>query len=854
MAAKGPNAAREIEEEEDQESGRFNQAQLKAVSNKEKDGATTLAEDKEFKGIYMEARKQLSKNGTSLSEQERKAFQERLLIANEERDPKKLATIQKHIDDTIKETQTLTKGYFEGLERNKDLFGKDASRNVDTLKEYKDDFAKQDVAKKKEWANKLTDEVKSLQDLRTQLIKTVGEGKESEAYMDKFNKLRRHEKKDYLKEIKEGVQEFTKTIEALKKSGLYSDEEIKNLSVKYREAPLDKQKKILAELQEDAKSDTIKAVQDTFKKFSPEMQKAHEAALKRARGLKAKKEVIEQMKENLRDKLIQLWQNSKYQSPKEKAFLVASIEKEQKPEMLEMFVKSFPQVENTLKGFAKAYEKTPPNVQAQYDFWNADYSEKEKIAKECDKHMELGGKWNEKIDKLVNNAEGAVKKPLIATISAGKYKTGFEKLSIKDKEATLKSSTLDDPRRKIVVDRFGKLPKEVQEKNKQFYNMRLRDRMELTGRLEGGINKKAELTKDYEKKLADLVEQRLLSPLSVEEKMNEFAKLDDEKKMKSELDKSDLDSPGRRKVLETFEDLPEATRKPHEVKFYNQDQTDRIETLKTLLPDGGTELAGSLAGMEAAKELTDKLETETELKAYRDMANEFRVKNNQKAEMELRQKIADLDSEDKANLERLEELKMLENPDSQFIGDLLTHVKAEAGMKEEIQANHIMFEIADRAHAHELHSKKQGMEARTAANDNSEMGELSQELFDYSDGEQMLDQRTGRAIDMQIFDENDLFRNKNVVKINEHRKRFKKDGQTFTDSPARLGQYGLRDHSGKELKGEELMQYKRKKATLLAAKILSMGTDGQVTGTPSNEVVNEMLRAIDEMDDFQDAA
>lgn len=844
--AKGPESARAFDTDTEDPDRKFADSQLESVSKGKKDANTIMAENREFTGIYNSARKQLMSNGTVLSEEEKKAFQEKLMLANQDRDPKKLAAIEKSINETIKLTHQLTQDYFQGLDKNKELFGKDKSRNVDTLEEYKNQFREQKVDKKKEWTNKLGDEIKSLQELRNQLIKVVGDNKESKAYFDQFNKLRRHEKKDFLKELKTSVESFTKVTETLKKSGLYSDEEIKSLSVRFREAPLDQQKKMLAELEEDAKNDSIKSVQDTFKKFSPETQKKYEADLKKARGLKAKKEVIENMKKGLRETLIALWQGSKYQSPKEKSFIVSSIGKEEKPEMLEMFVKSFGEVEKTLKGFAKAYEGTPPNVQAQYDFWNAEYADKEKIAKECGEHMDKIGKWNKKLDT-------AMKDRLIGKESAGKYKTKFEKLTVKEKELVLGKSTLDDPRRKDVRDRFEALPKDIRDKHEHFYEMRLRDRTKLVEGIEDNMEKSEDMKEAWGDKLKKMVASHLLSPDSVGPYEEWFADLDVDE-MEEAMEDSDLDNPQREKVLEVFGELPDDVRKTHEAAFHKEDLTGRIEMLKTLLPDGGAELERTLSSMEAATELTKNLQKQTKLNAYLNMANEFRDKKNQQAELEMREKVARLNPDDEANTERLEELRMLENPDSQFIGDLLSHVKDQAGMEEEIQANHLLFEIADRAHAHELHTKKQGMESRVASNDNTEFGELSGELFDYSDGEQMLDRETGKVREMQIFDENDLFRNKKVVDIREHRKRFKKDGERFTDSPARLGQYGVRDHTGKEMKGEELMQYKRRKATAFAAKILSMGTEGQITGTPSDEVVDEMMKAIDEFDDFKNAA
>ncbi len=823
--------------------------QIEDLENRKKDADTVLHENKAFQGIYADARKQLQKNGTALSEKERKDFEDKLVIANQDRDPKKIAAIQKHIDDTISETHKLTAEYFAGLDKNKELFGKDTARRLDTLQEYKDEFGKQTIDKKREWHGKLGEEVKSLKEIRDQLVKTIGSGKEAEGYMEQFNKLRRTEKKDYLKEVKTSVEGFKKAVDAFKKSGLYSDEELKDMSVRFREAPLDKQKKLLAEYEEDAKSDSIKSVQTTFKKFSPETQKRYEETLKKARGLKAKKEVIEQMKQGLRDKLIKMTQDSKYQSTEEKS-QVLSIEKEDRPEMLEMFVKGFPAAEKKLMEFAKVYESMPVNVQAQYDFKNSHYGDKEKIAEDCKKHGEKIKQWNKKL-------EDKVKARHISEASAEKYKPRFEKLSLRDKDATLRQSTLDDPRRAKVLQRFENeniIPKEMQEKHKQFYNMRLEDRLKLVDELEKGIEKTDMIKHDWSAKLNDLVERHLLSPESVDSYQKWFSELENPKEMEKALEKSDIDNPQREKVLETFQKLPDDVRAKHENMFYQQDLTGRIETLRTLLPDGGAQLELALSSMAEAQKLTENLENHTKLQTYRDLANDFKKDGNRKAEIEIRGKIAEIEEDDEANNERLEELKMLENPDSQFIGNMLTQVRDQAGMQDELMANKIMFEIADRAHAHEIHSKRRGMESRVAANDNVEYANLSEAIYEHSEGEKMLDAETGKAIDMQVFDEADMLQNHNVASIQKHRNRFKADGERMTDTPSRLGQYGVRDKSGKELVGDELVRYKIENATKLAEKILSIGSKGQIKGKPSPEAVAEVLKAMDENEGLRLAA
>lgn len=858
MARSSALEHKDLDLEKDQDS-KFSDKQIDAVSKGKKDAATTLEEQRRFDAIYTGARKQLLQNGTSLSETERKEFQEKLLFANQERDPKKLEEVQKHIGETIAETHKLTENYFKGLDRNKELFGKDKSRSVDTLQEYKNEFTKQDLKTKKDWSNKLGDEVRSLQDLRNDLVKVVGGGKEAQAYFDQFNKLRRSEKREFLKELRGNVEAFTKTMETLKKSGLYSDEEIKNLSVRFRESPLDQQKKMLIDLQEDAKNDSIKSVQETFKKFSPETQKKYEAALKKARGLKAKKELIDEMKQNLRSTFIALYENASFQdskgqtrrlnSPQEIKTLISSIDKEQRPEVLEMFIKGTPEANKKLTEFAKSYDHAPANVQTQYDFWNADYSKKEQMAQECEKHEKKIGEWNKKLDK-------AIQDQLIGTVSAGRYRTQFEKLNLKQKDEVLQRSTLDDPRRKDIRDRFQKLPVEIQKKHEHFYDMGLEDRTKLVIKEEKNLERVAKVQEAWENKIQGMIENHLLSPESEEAYIKWLAEMENVEDMEKALDTSDLDLPERGFILETFQKLPDDVRAKYEAMFYQQDLTDRIETVDMLLPeDARADFRRALSSMEAARQLTDSLEKQTELKTLRNMASEFCDKNNQKAEMEIREKIAKLEPEDEMNQERLEELKMLENPDSQFIGDLLLQMKGQSGTKQEMEAHHLLFETADRAHAHELYTQKQGMEARVgAAHDKREFNELSSELYEYTRGEQMLDRQTGKAIDMQIFDETDLLRNKNVSSLNEHRKRFKKDGEVITETSARLGQYGLRDHTGKELKGEELLQFKRQKAMEYTLKVLQTGTAGEFSGIPSEAAVNEMLKALDEIDDFRNVA
>lgn len=813
--------------------------QLEDLAKRRTNASEVINKNEAFANIYWATRQDVQKADNVLSKEERKRFEEQLDALRAEKDPEKIRKLQQVIQGTITETRDLTQRYGAELDKNKDLFGKDKARGVDTLQEYKDEFKGKELKAKREWSRKLDDELKSLRDLRANLIKVVGEGKEVKSYMDKFGTMRRHEKRNYVKDLAPVVEGFRKACDTLRKAGVYSEDELENLGTRFREAPLDAQKRMLKDVEQEAKDESAKGLQDVFKKFSPDTQKKWDPELKKARGLKAKKDVIGRMKQGLRDRLIELWQKSKYQSPKEKSFITASIEKEDRPEMLEMFVASFGKVEETIKGFAKKYESMPAEVQAQYDFWNADYSEKESISKQCDRHAEKITKWEAKL-------EAAVKERLVSKTSAAKYSTGFKKLSLPEKDRILSQSVLDDPRRKAVLMRFTKLCEknpDLAEKNKHFDDMRLRDRIELVNTLEDGLDKKADCKDKWKKKVEEKVAGRLLAKNSAKAYEDWFNDLEDTDEMEAHLQDSDLDDPRREKVLQTFEELSEKERGPHTNMFYNADLTGRIELLHRILPDNGAALDAALSNMEAAKVGVDALEQQTALTTYHELATTFQKRGNLDGETEIRQKIAKLDPEDEQNAQRLEELKMLKNPNAQYLGQMINNVANIPGMREDLLTHKVMFEIAERARKSEVLRNQQHLDRRALAQGSAELAELSGDLYEYTEGKMMLDERTGMAVDMQVFDAREMLQERKPEALARHRRKFKEEGN-IRDHQSQFGRYGLINEKGEEKTGTEADTTVRTEAARITQKILETGTKGQFKGKPSDEAVKIMMDAL----------
>ncbi len=836
MAKYGPESSSQYEDGPkrkdgtDRKSG-ISDEQFDQFKKGEKDAETIKNEARDVSLIHTNIRNLLAKDQV-LGKEEKEAYEKALEAARMKSDPNRLADIKKDIDQNIDASHKLLQSYVGQLDKNADLFGKDKARNIDTLADKKKEFKEANLDGKKEGTKKLDGELKSLRSIRDNLIKVIGDGKGAKVYMDRFGKMTEKEKVDYVDGLKDNMAAFKKLFEQLKKTDISDDDELESLSIRFGEATPEGQKKMLAEMEQELKDGDVKSVKDEFKKFSEPRQKKFEAKLKKARGLKAKKEIVEEMKGEIREEAIAKWTASPLQSPFEKNINAKYMGEEKDAAKLEASLAYIPTAEKTLQGFEAKFKAAPAKVQAQYDFYNVNFSGttsqpgKKEIATECEKHMELIGKWDTKLKDAVGNK-------LVSEISAGKYKDKFAGATIKEKEAALQNSTLDDPRRKESLTRFNKLPAGDQQKHKEFYSLRLRDRVALVENIENDNRERKELCEKYNDKVQEMADGRLLSPKSVKAYQQWFASLETTDEMKEMLENSDLDDPRRDKVLETFETLPESERKKHESIFMNQDLSERIQTLCTILPDGGSALKSSLNGMQEAKSQIDEMQKRTELKVKLEDAMKFEGQKNFQAEFEIRKDIVKLDPEDEINNARLAELQIMVSPNAESIGKAIDEAKGNSTMRDQLEANAVYLRMAHDIKQHELLTKERTFDQRSALHGTAEDQAFSEDFADYTDGESVVDGRTGRAQDAVVFKMTD-FQNLNRDQIHQKKKMLKED-RLITDETQRGKRYNMIDKDGQQLDSTKLENRAKAQSAQITAAIVSRITGGSLSEQAKQE-------------------
>lgn len=826
--------------------------QLDNLREGKTDKDTVIEDKRKFGDIYFNTREKLDKARGILGNDERKVFEQQLKDVYDERDHKGLEQIQKTISETTDASRGLLDRYTRDLDKNQDLFGKDDNRKVNELKEKKDKFRQSSLEEKQEAAKKLEAELKGLRGIRDNLINIIGDGKGAQAYLKRFGTMTEAEKRAYIEATKKIVEKFGKVSEQLKKADLYDEEELENIAVRFHEAPPDEQAKMLEGFEQDLKTENVKYVQDNFKKFSSERQKKYESKLKKARGLAAKKEVIDGMKDEIRRECIEKFNASRLASPEEKNENAKYIGEEQDPARLEQALAYIPTAETNAKKLEDKFTKFPPKIQAQYDFYLARFSNKgtnsqapgkQEIVAECEKHMELMAKWDEKLKTFQGNK-------LLSEGSAAKYAEMFQSLSLKEKEAIIKKSILDDTKQQRInnVTQYEKLKAEhpkLMDKHKEFYSLRLEDRVALVEGIQLEVKERKETTEAYDKKVDEKIESHLLSPKSAKAYKDWFKNLGTVDEMKKMLENSDLDDPRREKVLHVFEkEVPEDTRTKHANTFYNGDLTARIQLLRTLLPDGGTSLDMSLKDMGEAKAHLDELEQKTALKVKLQDASKFEQQKNYRAEYEIRRDIALLDPENEINARRLKILELqygsVATADMAADGMIHAAIEGSGSMRDRMEASAIFLRMAGAIKGQEELTQHKSFEDRSRLTGSEEDRQLSDEFHKYTDGEMYIDATTGRAKKAMTF-RMEEFQNLDRDGI-QAKKRMMREEAQLQDVTQRGKRQDIVDRDGRHLEGKELQDKADHLIEDLTASILASQKDAKIDGQAMKQAIARVMK------------
>ncbi|KKQ72007.1 MAG: hypothetical protein UT33_C0007G0095 [Candidatus Peregrinibacteria bacterium GW2011_GWC2_39_14] len=802
----------------------FNDDDINALSEGKVDAQDIFEQQEAFTRQVIDIRERLERADGVLSAQEQKRYKDKLLDIEISKDRKGLKTLDKEMAATVADTQKLTHSYFEKLDTNRELFGLDKDRHVDTLAEYKQEFKQQDVKGKETYFKQVDQEIDSLRELQDKLVKLVGN---SPAHMEEFNKLRRHEKRDeYLPELETVMKQYNSFMKKLEGSKEYDASEIRMMEMRFKESSVADQKKLLQEWGFEGKTEAgaekvaevAQELKAQFNLFSPTRQKKFDREFADAKTKRRQTEIIDSMRADLKQDYMKRVNGSKYLSSSEKQKALQSVsDKNFDIKFIELCLSSFAQCEAKVKQFEKTYSNAPKEVQDQYHFWEADYEEKQKIIEEVKEHVKIGKEFEAKVKKFAE--EGLVAKKSMSEDKdyIVKWRHNFRKLSLVEKKKLLQNSSLDAPIRKQVLADFRALP-EAQRKpfEKAFMKGNLRERLKILTQLKEQGNEMMKNRDGLTKKVGTMEKRGTLAHKSARA-YEAWIKTLSAEDLKKYAKKSELDDPRREKMLDLFESMPKSAQEKHN-SFYEMDLNERIALMSKLKPEDTKKALDAAENQETAEDNVLDFKKRVEIKALRKVADQFKENGNLQAEMHLHQQILELNPKDKQSLARMQEIQKMENPLLKMLDDKL---QGNDELKRQVEGYQIVDIFETLIRRSELAEGAKGLEERSGKFKDSRMAELNKELAEHSKGTQILDETTGRAIDVEDLDVDRVEEGSDKELVNKYVDLFREERpmNTANQNQSRLRRLTMHKRDGRELKGEEIKQKKAEFEDQLAQKL-----------------------------------
>lgn len=181
-----------------------------------------------------------------------------------------LQSIVRDIDQERSIIEQMKLKYIGTVNQNREYFGKDSARKLDTAQQYIDEFNELGLEEKTKWMELLAGEIDGLKGLYE-----TAKGLAPDA-MDKFNTLRRSEKKEFLAQLKSSREGLKQLDEILSKNSAHlSTAEQEKLRVRMRDVPPEEQAKFLKEIVE-TEIKPREALTQKFRVFPAEFRKAFE--------------------------------------------------------------------------------------------------------------------------------------------------------------------------------------------------------------------------------------------------------------------------------------------------------------------------------------------------------------------------------------------------------------------------------------------------------------------------------------------------------------------------------------------------------------------------------------------------
>lgn len=474
---------------------------IEAVSSGEKTDKQVL----DLFKLKNEVRKKLDSAGELFTDEDRGRW-EKKLAEMEVTDESELKILAKQIEKEAEEIKDKTSEYVRRVESNSKLFGRGTAR------EYIDEFKKQPFETKLQWFEKLDEELAGLRELYEEAKATL-----TSSEFERFKKLRRHQKRNLLEEIRESKKKITDYTAMLKQNAsVFGKGERKKLESDFRDMTAAKQAEAARNLFKEEIQPRIR-LKETYGEFSDSYRRLYSRFVEA--DMQEKEKILAEMKTQL---------EHDYQ----RKLFAAAISIESKQAALSWFVgatikmrcdalKALDQqvaiedrINNEFEALMDEYytllEKNEERPRLAREFYNLQYKEKQEKIRELSELISTRKAEKTETKKLVTKYESMLKVEVRKRVLSGKtmerYLEKFSDHELEAKRSAVYTFEAEMAPRRALLARFEKeFPDAVKKKHgREFYGTGHHGRMvkfeQLRNIYAKEIEEKAKNSKEAEAK------------------------------------------------------------------------------------------------------------------------------------------------------------------------------------------------------------------------------------------------------------------------------------------------------------------------------------------------------------------
>jgi hypothetical protein len=484
---------------------------IEAVSSGEKTDKQAL----DLFRLKNEVRKKLDSAGELFTDEDRKRWEKKLakIEVTDESDLKTLAT---QIEREAEEIKDKTSEYVRRIQLNSKFFGRGTAR------EYIDEFKRQPFETKLTWFEKLDEELAGLRELYEEAKATLTTNE-----FERFKKLRRHQKRNLLEEIRESKKKITDYTAILRQnSSVFGKGEIKKLEADFRDMTAAKQAEAARNLFKEEIQPRIR-LRETYGEFPESYRRLYSRFVES--DMQGKEKIIEQMKTQLEhDYQRKLFAAAISIESKQAAlswFVGASIKmRGEALKALDKQVDVEDRINNEFERLMDEYytllEKNEERPRLAREFYNSQYKEKQEKVRELSELIAKRKTEKAETKKLVSQYEGMLKaevrKRVLSEKTMERYLEKFAEHDLEAKRSAIYTFEAEMAPRRALLARFEKeFPDTVKKKHgREFYGTGHHGRMVKFEQLrkiyakeieeKAKEDKKAETKKEAVKKAPDI--------------------------------------------------------------------------------------------------------------------------------------------------------------------------------------------------------------------------------------------------------------------------------------------------------------------------------------------------------------